>query len=108
MKYCLLILTIFYFVIKWGSQKELTPYNVKFKFAYIVYLLWMVAKYDLIAFDDSDPYLDVKEFIWRVCLFPLLLYLLLPVLLKYIGNWEVIKGLDKVIDKWYLIIKERF
>lgn len=82
-------------------------YNIKFGVVYIIYALWMLAEYKFLEFYSDEIYFETESFVWLIFLFPLFLYLLFPVVLKYIGKWKVVKWIDKVIDKWYIIVMER-
>lgn len=49
---------------------------------------------------------DVKDAVLLYIAIPLIVYLLLPFVLKVAGNWKIVRWLDGVIDYIYKTIKE--
>ena len=49
---------------------------------------------------------DVKDAVLLYIAIPLIVYLLLPFVLKVTGNWKIVRWLDDAIDYIYKTIKE--
>ena len=100
MKYYWLIITIL-FIVKVLKGKELSSYNIKWMFTYVVYLLWLQAEFYAYV-DWSDT---VEEYIIWAFLVPIFTYLLFPFIWKYIGKLKLFRWIENIIDKWYNTIK---
>lgn len=84
---------------------KLSSYNIKWIVLYVIYALWMLAEYDF-GFDHNPISDCMEEVIWLLFLAPLLVYLLFPLVYKYIGDWKLIRWIDGAIDYIYRTNKE--
>lgn len=80
---------------------KLSSYNIKCLVIYILYCLFFFFIGEGTFFDD-----DVKNYVFQYIAIPLIVYLLLPFVLKIIGHWRMVKWIDGVIDYLYRSIKE--
>ena len=80
---------------------KLSSYNIKCLVIYILYCLFFFFTGEGTFFDD-----DVKNYVFQYIAIPLITYLLLPFVLKLIGNWKIVKWIDGAIDYIYRTIKE--
>lgn len=68
---------------------------------YILYCLFFFFLGEGGFFDD-----DIKNYVFQYITIPLIVYLLLPFVLKIIGHWKMVKWIDGVIDFLYRSFKE--
>lgn len=101
MKYYWLIITIL-FVIKVLKGKELSSYNTKWMFFYVIYVLLLYAEY-FYYHEQWDEMLE--EFIILTFLIPTVVYIAFPFAWKYIGKLKVFKQVEDLVDKVYTTIK---
>lgn len=80
---------------------KLSSYNIKCLVIYILYCLFFFFIGEGTFFDD-----DVKNYVFQYIGIPLITYLLLPFVLKLIGNWKIVRWIDGAIDYVYRSIKE--
>lgn len=80
---------------------KLSSYNIKCLVIYILYCLFFFFIGEGTFFDD-----DVKNYVFQYIAIPLIAYLLLPFVLKLIGNWRIVRWIDGTIDYVYRSIKE--
>jgi hypothetical protein len=80
---------------------KLSSYNIKCLVIYILYCLFFFFIGEGVFFDD-----DIKNYVFQYIAIPLIVYLLLPFVLKIIGHWRMVKWIDDVIDYLYRSIKE--
>ena len=80
---------------------KLSPYNTKCLVIYILYCLTVYLIGQGNFFNN-----DVKDAVFQYIAIPLIAYLLLPFILKLVGNWSVVKWIDGMIDYLYRSIKE--
>lgn len=80
---------------------KLSSYNIKCLVIYILYCLFFFFIGEGTFFDDG-----VKNYVFQYIAIPLIVYLLLPFVLKIIGHWRMVKWIDGVIDYLYRSIKE--
>lgn len=100
MKYYWLIITIL-FIVKVLKGKELSSYNIKWMFLYVIYLLWLQAEFfNHVEWEDV-----VEDYIIWAFLVPIFTYLLFPFIWKYIGKVGLFRWMENIIDKWYNTIK---
>lgn len=80
---------------------KLSSYNIKCLVIYVIYCL-------LVFFVEPGNFFndDVKDAVLLYIAIPLIVYLLLPFVLKFAGNWKIVRWLDGVIDYIYKTIKE--
>ncbi len=80
---------------------KLSSYNIKCLAIYVIYCLFFFFIGEGGFFNDDD-----KNIVFQYIVIPLIVYLLLPFVLKVIGTWKPIKWIDGVIDYIYRTIKE--
>lgn len=80
---------------------KLSSYSIKFLVIYILYCLFFFFIGEGTFFDD-----DVKNYVFQYIAIPLITYLLLPFVLRLIGNWKIVRWIDGIIDYLYRSIKE--
>lgn len=80
---------------------KLSSYNIKCLVIYILYCLFFFFIGEGTFFDD-----DVKNYVFQYIAIPLITYLLMPFVLKLIGNWKIVRWLNSIIDYIYRSIKE--
>lgn len=80
---------------------KLSSYNIKCLATYVIYCLFFFFFGEGGFFNDDD-----KNIVFQYIVIPLIVYLLLPFILKVIGTWKPIKWIDGVIDYIYRTIKE--
>ena len=82
---------------------KLSSYNIKCLVIYILYCLFFFFIGEGTFFDD-----DIKNYVFQYIGIPLITYLLLPFVLKLIGDWKIVRWIDGAIDyvsetgTWYL------
>ena len=105
--YMLLLAAIALLLWQMPNIKKLSSYNIKWLFIYIMYSAIFIMSFPSdFGFSDSD-YIEenVANILAMLIIAPLLCYVFLPTLLKLIGNWLIVKCIDKIIDKIYQNIK---
>ena len=80
---------------------KLSSYNIKCLAIYVIYCLIFFFIGEGGFFND-----DTKNVVFQYIAIPLIVYLLLPFVMKVIGNWKIVQWIDGVIDYVYLTIKE--
>lgn len=80
---------------------KLSSYNIKCLAIYVIYCLIFFFIGEGNFFDD-----DVKNIVFQYIAIPLIVYLLLPFVLKKIGKWKIVQWIDGAIDYAYRTIKE--
>lgn len=80
---------------------KLSSYNVKCLAIYVIYCLIFFFIGEGGFFND-----DTKNVVFQYIAIPLIVYLLLPFLLKVIGKWKIVQWVDGAIDYVYRSIKE--
>ena len=80
---------------------KLSSYNIKCLVIYILYCLFFFFIGEGTFFDD-----DIKNYVFQYIGIPLITYLLLPFVLKLIGDWKIVRWIDGAIDYVYRSIKE--
>lgn len=86
------------------KKKRLSSYNIKWIAAYILYVIILLVGDIPLSYDKEESVIDSEGATFYLLL-PALAYLLLPLLLKLIGNWKLIKWVDRTIDTIYNSIK---
>lgn len=71
---------------------KLSSYNIKCLAIYVIYCLFFFFIGEGGFFRDDD-----KNIVFQYIVIPLIVYLLLPFILKVIGTWKPIKWIDGVI-----------
>lgn len=108
--YWILFAAIALFLWKSHRIKKLSPYKQKWLITYLLYtaILILLDPY-MFGFTDYSYVTDevIVNIIGFLLVLPLICYLLLPIILKWIGHWKVIKWLDMAIDSIYRTILER-
>ena len=80
---------------------KISSYNIKCLVIYILYCLFFFFIGEGTFFDD-----DIKNYVFQYIGIPLITYLLLPFVLKLIGDWKIVRWIDGAIDYVYRSIKE--
>lgn len=80
---------------------KLSSYNIKCLVIYILYCLFFFFIGEGTFFDD-----DTKNIVFQYIAIPLIVYLLLPFVMKVIGDWKFVQWTDGAIDYVYRTIKE--
>jgi len=80
---------------------KLSSYNIKCLVIYILYCLFLYLIGPGNFFND-----DTKDAVFQYIAIPLIVYLLMPFVLKVIGKWKIVQWLDGAIDYTYSTIKE--
>ena len=80
---------------------KLSSYNIKCLVIYVLYCLFFFFIGEGNFFND-----DLKNCVFQYIAIPLFTYILLPFVLKLIGNWKIVKWIDGAIDYTYRTIKE--
>lgn len=80
---------------------KLSSYNIKCLAIYVIYCLIFFFIGEGGFFND-----DTKNVVFQYIAIPLIVYLLLPFVLKVIGKWKIVQWIDGAIDYVYRTIKE--
>ena len=80
---------------------KLSSYNIKCLTIYVIYCLVFFFIGEGNFFND-----DTKNIVFQYIAIPLIVYLLLPFVLKVIGKWKFVQWIDGAIDYVYWTIKE--
>jgi len=80
---------------------KLSTYNIKCLAIYVIYCLIFFFIGEGGFFND-----DTKNVVFQYIAIPLIVYLLLPFVLKVIGKWKFVQWIDCAIDYVYRTIKE--
>lgn len=99
------LIIIILFAVKLLRDKELSSYNIKWMWAYILYLLWL--QVEIFDFNWSKYEDKIWEYtIWAFVL-PIGLYLLFPFIWKYLSRWKIFREIEEIVDHWYDITKNK-
>lgn len=104
MKYYWLIVVIL-FAIKLLKSKDLSSYNIKWMWSYIIYLLWIeviVLDYNWFKYEK-----DIHNYITIAFVIPLCLYLFFPFIWDFLCKWKFFRWIEKKVDYWYNRIKAK-
>lgn len=92
-------------------MKKISAYNVKWLCFYNIYfwcIITLCPYYDCSIDDFIYAILeDFPLYVWTLILIPFFLYLIFPFILKIIGNWKIVKFVDRIIDTVYQEVKKR-
>lgn len=80
----------------------MSSYNTKWLGFYILYMVITVASY------IEGDLLQAEDLFYLLVLWPIIIYLMWPLFLKKFGNLKIIEWLNKIVNDWYYLIKERF
>ena len=108
--YWILFAVIGLFLWKSHRIKNLSSYKQKWLIAYLLYVAVLIML-DPYMFGFTGYGYVIEEIVINIVSFlfviPLICYLLLPIILKWIGHWRAIKWLDMVVDSIYRTILEK-
>ncbi len=99
------LIVIILFVVKLLRGKESSSYNIKWMWAYVIYLLLL----QIVVFDSNwSKYEDeIWEYtVWAFVL-PIGLYLLFPFIWKHLNRWKIFRKIEEIVDRWYDVTKNK-